>query len=516
MKKYIWLFCSLILTIFVSAQSTSCLGLYASAFDTTQSLCSSTGRNQACYGNNTVSLTSFSDTVNIEFDTPGDITDIEQIRSLSLSSLSESNREWGIAMLRLLANLNPTQPENLTMFLFGDVEVETAVDEVITYPVSTYVASNMRQYPNTSAFVVASIPQNTEIDAIGRLADNSWLQVHDTENNTSGWISAELLDHDVLDEIPIVEATQPYFGPMQAFYFRGNGLGDGLNCSSVPVDGLMIQTPEGVGRVTVWVNEITFDFLANTASTAMIYPPTDNVMTVELLEGAAAITSDQGGYVAVAGSSVSVEASTDGDGSVKVNAPQPIAKSVDNSFVNTLLPRDVEDTVPADVGILANANNLTSTQYEEVLEYGYVLTVNESSGRTSGTTSNGTNQTQSSNNNNNNNGDSSSEVTQSDSNNNSSSNSDNSQSFTDSSNPTTPPDNGGGAEQAPANDDPTDNGGGEADSSNNDNSDSNSGSDDCPGNSCNAPGQNKDKDKDCPGNSCNAPGQNKDKDKKNK
>lgn len=511
MKKYIWLFCSLILTVFVSAQSSSCLGLYESAFDTTQSLCSSTGRNQACYGNNTVSLTSFSDTVNIEFDTPGDITDIEKIRSLSLSSLNENNSsEWGIAMLRLLANLNPTQTENLTMFLFGDVEVETATDDVITYPVSTYVASNMRQYPNTSAFVVASVPQNTEIDAIGRLADNSWLQVHDTENNTSGWISAELLAYNTLDEIPIIEATQPYFGPMQAFYFRSNGLGDGSNCSSVPVDGLMIQTPEGVGRVTVWVNEITFDFLANTASTAMIYPPTDNVMTVDMLEGAAAITSDQGGYVAVAGSSISIETPADGDGSVKVNAPEPIAQSVDNSFANKLLPRNVEDTVPTDVGILANANNLTSTQYDEVLEYGHVLTASESSVQTNRTEENSTDGSQPSNTN----GGSSSDVIQSDSNNNSSSNSNNSQSSTGSSNPTNPADSGGGADPAPADSGSGDNGGGEADSSNNDDSDSNSGNDDCPGNSCNAPGQNKDKDKDCPGNSCNAPGQNKD--KKNK
>ena len=66
--------------------------------------------------------TTFVATTLIEFDSPGDVTDVEAIRSLSLSALDETTGEWGIAMLRLLANLDPTQADDVTVLLFGDVE----------------------------------------------------------------------------------------------------------------------------------------------------------------------------------------------------------------------------------------------------------------------------------------------------------------------------------------------------------------------------------------------------------
>ena len=442
----------------ISAQVTPCPANYSHALDQTQLVCDGTGRNQACYGNNTVNITPFSETIEYEFDEPGDMTDVEIIRTLSLSALDADSGDWGISMLRLLANLDPSRTDDVTMILFGDVEIESAIEPAETRPVISGTYANIRRFPNTSASIVNSITANTTLIATARLVDNSWIQVTDSDSNVSGWIYGELLNDFDSNILNVVEATQPYFAPMQAFYFRS---GSQLDCASVPSNGLMIQTPVGVARVTVWVNEVTIDFMSNTGATAMIQMPTDDMLAIDLIEVDAYIQSDQGGYIAVEGSSVTVDLSNNGNVSPKVNPPIPSNRQSDVPSLTVLLDRLIESSPPANVADIAGVNNLSTGQYDELVEYGYVITHHEDSQSTSGA----------------------------------SSRSNVSQDQTTASSDTTSTEDTQ-SENAPSAD--------------------NGGKQDCPGNSCNAPGHNKDKDKECPGNSCNAPGQNKDKDKKDK
>lgn len=354
----------------ISAQITACPVNYSSALEQTETVCDDTGRNQACYGNNTVNITPFSQTAQYEFDTPGDMTDVELIRSLSLSALDEETGDWGISMLRLLANINPTHTDDVTVLLFGDVEMESAVEPTNTVPIITTTFANIRRYPNTSSSVMQSVVGESSLIATGRLADNSWVQLSESEFNVSGWIFTDLLDDFDIESLTIVDATQPYFAPMQAFYFSsGNHQSD---CLSVPSDGLMIQTPVGVGRVTVWINEVTVDFLSNTGATAFVQTPSDDIMSIDMLEGDAYIGSEQGGYIAVAGSSITVDLPD--EDSPKVNLPEPSTQQPDDISPVKIFTRPVEPIVPASVDDIALSNGLSTVQYDEIVIYGYVIT----------------------------------------------------------------------------------------------------------------------------------------------
>jgi len=391
MKTLVWSFVLFTISIVVTAQTTPCPAFYQTAMSQTELVCDGTERNQACYGNNTVNLTPFSDVDDISFSMPGDVADVEDIRVLSLSALNDSTGEWGITMMRLLANLDPSTTDSVTLLLFGDVELESAVEPTTSQIVSTQSIANMRQYPTTSALVVASMGQNVELEAYGRIADNSWLQVRDPLTNISGWIFADLLSVSDVDAIPVVESTRPYFGPMQAFYFRGNNSSDFTDCSGVPADGLYIQTPQGVGRVSIWVNQVTVDFLSNAGGTAYITPPVDDEMTIDILEGTATVSSNDSGYVAVAGSSVTVTMDESED-APKVNLPEPIRNNMPESDNDpaSVLNRDVTPS-PASVNEIASANGLNTTQYEEVKEYGVVITASQpQTSSNEGTTTNNT------------------------------------------------------------------------------------------------------------------------------
>jgi len=492
MKKLIWSFVILTISLVVTAQTTSCPVHFQRAVNQTETVCDGTGRNQACYGNNTVSLTPFTETAEIDFSMPGDLADVEMIRVLSLSALDDTTGEWGITMMRLLANLNPSSTDDVTLLLFGDVELENAAEATTSQPATTLSVANIRQYPTTSATVVASLMEDIQINAVGKNADSTWIQVHDEVENVSGWIHSDLLTVENLDAVPQVESTRPYFGPMQAFYFRGRNSDGAFDCASIPSDGLYIQTPEGVGRVTIWVNEVTVDFLSNTGSTAFIHPQVDDTMTIDVLEGSASITSDQGGYVAVAGSSVSVDGNT--TGSPTVNPPQPLDFNTDNETPATMLDRDVQ-TTPADESTIATANGLTTTQYNEVVEYGVIITANEPAVQSgNGIDNSSTNNPSQPTNTNGNNG-----------------------SGTTTSDPSQPTNNNNStgttssSSSQPTNNNSDSNPNVPADTSNNNsggNGNGNSGN--CPGNSCNAPGNSGNNGNgnsgNCPGNSCNAPG----------
>lgn len=376
MKTLIWSFVVLTITFVATAQTTPCPVYYQRAVTQAETACDDINRNQACYGNNAVNLIPFSNDTEINFAVPGDLADVEVIRVLSLSALNTESGEWGISMMRLLANINPSNTDDVTLLLFGDVEMEDASEHTITQPITTNSIANVRQYPNTTATVIASFPDNLPLNAVGRTEDGSWIQIHDTASNTSGWIHSDLLTGDNIETLQVIESTQPYYGPMQAFYFRGESASGQVGCNAIPSDGLLIQTPEGVGRVTLWVNEVTIDFLSNSGATALVSPNIDDVMTVDMLEGTASVQSDNGGYVAVAGSSVTVETNTSSGDSPNVKPPQPINTLMANGEPTVILGREII-TLPASPDAIAAANGLTPTQYQEVVQYGVVLTASE-------------------------------------------------------------------------------------------------------------------------------------------
>jgi hypothetical protein len=338
--------------ILASSQAAECPVEIDVALSTANEICIGTGRNQVCYGNNDVNLMLYGD-VEIEFDAPGDIAEINNIRTLSLSALDVENGQWGIAVMHLLANLDPSQSEDVTVLLFGDVEIEDASDHSEIQAVAANNYSNLRRLPNSSSPVMDSVATGDVIHVTGRLEDNSWVRVVNPKTNIIGWMFASLLDDIDFDSLGIVATSEPYFAPMQAFYFQSGT--DAVDCASVPRDGIIVQTPEGLRRVTLWVNEVTIEFLPGIGSTASLQSEEDGTMSINVLEGSAYVSTETDGYLVVAGSSVNVKQS-DGDNLASVSKPTATSLEVINDTPLDILDHGIELPEPATEELIAEVN----------------------------------------------------------------------------------------------------------------------------------------------------------------
>ncbi len=100
-----------------------CEQLVQEVTQTVDAMCANIGRNEVCYGNTRLEVQPRPEVRLARFDSPGDKVSITAIESLRLSPLSTTQREWGLAILALQANLPDTLPgQNVLVFLFGDVE----------------------------------------------------------------------------------------------------------------------------------------------------------------------------------------------------------------------------------------------------------------------------------------------------------------------------------------------------------------------------------------------------------
>lgn len=126
--------------LLVLAQS-DCPDIVQTALDAADQACASTGRNQACYGNVDLSAQPEPGAKDFTFNKVGDIVDVSNVKSLTLSPMDQADGKWGVALLRLQADLPDTLPgQNVTFLLFGDVEIENAVapDDTTQHPMQAF------------------------------------------------------------------------------------------------------------------------------------------------------------------------------------------------------------------------------------------------------------------------------------------------------------------------------------------------------------------------------------------
>jgi hypothetical protein len=113
----------------VRAAADACPQIVQTALDAADKFCQKTGRNQACYGHIAMLAEPQPGAPNFRFEQEGDIVNVSELKKLQLSSMDEENGEWGVALLRLQANLPDTLPgQNVTFLMFGDVEITDAVE----------------------------------------------------------------------------------------------------------------------------------------------------------------------------------------------------------------------------------------------------------------------------------------------------------------------------------------------------------------------------------------------------
>ena len=207
-----------------------CPALVQDALSRVEQLCTDTGRNQICYGHSVLLAEPRPEIRDALLSTPGDITDIHNVNRVRLFPMDVDLGQWGVALMRVQANLPNSLPgQNVLFLLFGDVELAPEA-------ASQFVSTN------------STVPSE----------------------------------------------------PVRAFRLR-SGVGAPL-CDDAPLDGLLIQTPHGVGRVELTINGVDL----NLGSTVFFRAQESGYLTVSTLEGSALVSTEDGDSLALAGSQVQV------------------------------------------------------------------------------------------------------------------------------------------------------------------------------------------------------------------
>lgn len=98
----------------------TCPVMVEAAIEAAGEACDGLGRNEACYGNISVTATGLT-AVLADFDAPGDLTALVDLTSLHTAPFNEDAGTWGIALLAVQADLPDTLPgQNVTFILMGD------------------------------------------------------------------------------------------------------------------------------------------------------------------------------------------------------------------------------------------------------------------------------------------------------------------------------------------------------------------------------------------------------------
>jgi uncharacterized protein YgiM (DUF1202 family) len=308
----------------IALAAQDCPAIVQQALTATDAACVGIGRNQACYGNVQLDAVPQAGIEAFNFSQPGDLVDVASVQSLKLSSMNEAVQEWGVALMKIQANLPETLPgQNVTFLLFGDVELQNAAPsnvDPVTFSITANNNVNVRSGPSTNDGVVATLAGGESVTADGRNPDSTWLRVQ-LEDGTPGWVFAELVavDGDI-STLTLVDplALIPPPSSIQAFYFK-SGAGDSP-CAEAP-NGLLIQSPADAERVQLTINGANLTI----GSTVFLQTPEGNAdeMVVSTLAGLVQIEADGVQQTVIQGAEVSVPLDENGDASGAPSAPQP-------------------------------------------------------------------------------------------------------------------------------------------------------------------------------------------------
>lgn len=278
------------LTVMAQEDDEVCRAAVQEALQVVGSACREMGRNEACYGHTLVAATFNEDAGTITFESNGDTADLVNLAAMTTEPMDPTTGDWGIALLKLQADLPESSDSALTLVLLGDTEVTNATVTTAETPVCELSngASTINMYagPSTNREIVGVMPATASGIASGRDASGDWLRIE--RNRRLGWIEAASVTltceaSNVLPEVSDEDMSDVYNTPLQAFTISNAG---GGNCAEAP-DGLLIHSPEGE-RARVQVNGVQLDL----GSAGFVNAVQDGDLTITGLEGEIEVYSD--------------------------------------------------------------------------------------------------------------------------------------------------------------------------------------------------------------------------------
>ncbi len=326
------------------SQADTCPALIDTAVLLTERACTGMMGNEACYGHSHVEAQPQPAFDAFDFDEAGERADLTALRSLRASALDIASGQWGVAMMKVRARQpGMLLPEPLTFLLFGDSMVENRVPaDAVPITIASRQNINLRLTPDAQGYVLGTLRGGQTVTARGRLADQSWLYV-ENEDGQQGWIIAgAVAAAPALRELAILQPDNAHFGAMQAFTLQTGS--DQAACESLPESGLLVQTPDGIAEISLWVNEVKISL----GSTAFIQAQPGDRMTVAMLEGHARIEAFGVTSIVAAGAQVSVPLNEAGVASGPPQRPTAIDAAALEGLPVGALEREIPplDTIP--------------------------------------------------------------------------------------------------------------------------------------------------------------------------
>ena len=336
------------------AQDGTCSATIQQAISVVQNDCGATGRNQACYGYVSLSATPRQDVQNFTFSQQGDLANVGDIETLRLSAFDPVDKTWGVALMKLQANLPDTLPgQNVTFLMFGDVQVQNGVAPTgATLEVTAKSNSNVRSGPSPSYRVIGSLSGGDTATATGRSQDNQWLRIQFSNSETQGWVSAASVtaagDISQLSAISASEAEVAY-KPMQAFYFQ-TGVG-ATKCAEAPQNGILVQTPSGVGTVNLRANDVDIQL-----GSTVFMQAQNGFLIISVLEGQITVTAGGKSVVVPAGAQTQVLIDANLHAAGRPSAPVPYDPTALLLLPIQLLPDQITVADPASADTISQVN----------------------------------------------------------------------------------------------------------------------------------------------------------------
>ncbi len=280
-----------------------CPAIMTAALESTGDLCASTVRGEVCVGHPTVVADLFAraEDAGAVFARPGDRASAAAFQRLQAAALDPDAGTWGVVLARLGAGL-PESPADLylTLLLLGGVDLVPGVPPPPLFGLTPAGTVNVRRGPSTRDPIVGQFTPGQNIVTDGRLADSSWLRIRWEESHA--WVFAELVrpQGDVAG-LDVIDPHEPplVYGPLQAFSLAaepGNPA-----CPGIPPGGLLAQTPDGAGEVTLLINQAWLHI----AGTAWLRAE-PGLMRVCAVAGGIRLQTRPGDAFALAGSCISL------------------------------------------------------------------------------------------------------------------------------------------------------------------------------------------------------------------
>lgn len=258
------------------SQDNLCASIVTDALQTVGSSCTEIGRNEICFGHQTIQV-EWQDDVASAFETSGDRIPTTSIQSIGTSAINPETGDWGMTLMLAQSDFPDDEESAMTYALMGNAQIRAGSSVETTCVVSNQGTDNfnIRQAPNADGTLVGHLPVGNPIAATGRNAANDWIFVDD--GYVSGWILGSLLTTNCdTSNLAIVDGSVPEPPPLQEFVLQTtpNGV-----CETAP-DGLLIRSPEGKTS-SVQVNGVDLIF----SSTAYLTAQPDGEMMVRGLSG---------------------------------------------------------------------------------------------------------------------------------------------------------------------------------------------------------------------------------------